>query len=170
MFKSVPAAIVLYALRLSRTPQVRSLHRMTSNVLTRGLGSMRSGASSRSGGLGSSSGGFGQRSASAAAVLSSRPGSRLGYAAFALLEGSGHAGDALAGSEGLGDGMAIVEGCESEGLASPVTPARPSGLDGGDLLGEPLLVGVGGRRAGAYAAVSGCMLCFAVLRVMQERL
>lgn len=113
---------------------------MTSNVLVRGLSSSMRASNASGSRAASSSGGFGQRSASAAAVLGTRPGSRLASAFPSLLEGgSGADADMMmaGGFDAHHHGDLDVEDAE---LASPVTPARPSGLGGGDLLGEPLMV------------------------------
>lgn len=106
--------------------QVRSLQRMASNVFVRGMsnsfcGSMR-GMGSRQN---SSSGGY------LALGAHSRAASRL--AAHPI-------GDISESGTGPSDGLFTDEHDVLGGDLSPVTPARPSGMCGGDLLGEPLMV------------------------------
>lgn len=104
---------------------------MASNVFVRGISSLSSSHSTRgtSSRPGSSAGGY--LAIAGAGGHVSRGASRLvaAHRISDISEGGMHLPDGLFGSEVDGD-------------LSPITPARPSGACGGDLLGEPLMVRV----------------------------
>jgi len=111
--------------------QVRSLQRMASNALVRGISSSLCSSSLTTRGIssrqGSSSGGY-----MPAVGHASRAASRLAIYPIGNISENG-----TVASEGALDDHAGLHG----GDLSPITPARPSGICGGDLLGEPLMVG-----------------------------
>jgi hypothetical protein len=108
--------------------QVRSLQRMASSVFVRGMSSSLCGSSRGMTSRHSSSGGF---MVVGAHSYSGRAASRLAAHPIGDISEGGTATDGLFSGD---------EHDTMGGDLSPMTPARPSGMCGGDILGDPLMV------------------------------